>query len=141
VYILLKYYVHHFRGKFLPERSVQTLHVEGVNGTVRVSETAVAQHQRVALLYFATFFIGSFFLALSGMPMEVAMYDFASALGTIGFSKGGTGAHSSDYVLIVQTVGMVFARMEVYMVYTVLFAGLRKMKHSLMRRKKHGRGM
>ncbi|MDR0531179.1 MAG: TrkH family potassium uptake protein [Oscillospiraceae bacterium] len=140
IYILLKAAVHHFRKLFRPERAVQTLTIQGISGKIAISERAVAQHQRVALLYLLTFFAGAFLLTLGGMPIQDAMVDFASSLGTIGISGGQTGPNSSGYVLAVQIVGMVLARMEVYIVYVFAAAGTREVIHSLRRLRKFGRG-
>lgn len=131
IYILYKSLVHNMKCKFRPERSVNLLSVQGVYGKMQLSSETIAQHQRVALLYLATFFAGAFLLTLDGMSMEAAMYEFASSLGTIGLSGGQTGPNSSTYVLVVQTLGMLLARMEVYIIYIFAAAGVREFLRGL----------
>lgn len=133
IYILCKSFVHSIRCKFRPERSVNVLSVQGVHGTVRISAETLNQHQRVALIYLATFFAGSFVLTLDGIPMGDAMYEFASALGTIGLSSGHTGPNAGPLVLITQTIGMLLARMEVYIIYVFIAAGAREFWGALRR--------
>ncbi|MDR1927233.1 MAG: TrkH family potassium uptake protein, partial [Oscillospiraceae bacterium] len=123
VYVLCKSFAVNLAGKFRPERSVSLLTVYGVHGKTRVSDAQLTQHQRVALIYLATFFLGAFLLTLDGMSLQDAVFDFASALGTIGLSSGRTGPQSDHYVLLVQIVGMILARMEVYVVYVFGAAG------------------
>jgi trk system potassium uptake protein TrkH len=129
LYVLIRAFLEHLRAKFRPERAVSLVTVQGIAGKIRLSEPSLAQHQRVALIYLATFFFGSFLLSLDpGIPgMEDAMLEFASSLSTTGLSNY-TVAGASNYVMLIQTISMVFARMEVYMVYVFLWAGLGKLK-------------
>ncbi|MDR3313173.1 MAG: TrkH family potassium uptake protein [Oscillospiraceae bacterium] len=131
VYVLSRSFAVHLRAKFLPERAVSLVTVQGATGKFRLTEAGLAQHQRVALVYLATFFGGAFLLSLDpGIPtMEDAMFEFASSLSTTGLSDY-TNAEASNYVMLIQTVGMIFARMEVYMVYVFMAAGIAKLRQA-----------
>ena len=52
------------------------------------------------------------------------MFEFASALGTVGLSIGLTGTATNDATLIVQMVGMILGRLEIFIVLTGANYGL-----------------
>lgn len=45
------------------------------------------------------------------------MFEFASALGTVGLSVGITGYDASPVVLWTETVGMLAGRLEIYVIF------------------------
>ena len=69
------------------------------------------------ILYLIIFITGSLLLTLTAQcgVME-AMFEFASALGTVGLSIGVTGPTTCNSALLVETVGMLLGRLEIYIV-------------------------
>lgn len=126
VYILYKSFIFRLRERFLPERSVQNLTVYSSNGKTTITSKRLLQIHHFTLVYIATFFVGSLLLTFTGMPLDTAMFEFSSSLGTIGLSTGATSVESGSFVLIVQIFGMLLARLEVYVVYVFFAAGIRK---------------
>ena len=69
----------------------------------------------------------------AGSGLEKAMFEFASALGTVGLSIGLTGPTTNNATLIVEMIGMILGRLEIFIVLTGAYYGLQEIK-SLGRR-------
>jgi trk system potassium uptake protein TrkH len=67
-------------------------------------------------IYLSTFTIGSLILTLSGISLKDALFEFASALGTVGLSVGVTSASMPKAVLWTEIVGMFLGRLEFYII-------------------------
>ena len=52
------------------------------------------------------------------------MFEFASALGTVGLSIGLTGTTTNNATLVVEMVGMILGRLEIFIVLTGAYYGL-----------------
>ena len=69
------------------------------------------------LLYLGVFAAGTFILCACGFGIGDSMFEFASALGTVGLSVGITGYDASPVVLWTETVGMLAGRLEIYVIF------------------------
>ena len=56
------------------------------------------------------------------------MFEFASALGTVGLSIGLTGPATGSATLIVEMIGMIMGRLEIFIVLTGIYFGLNRVK-------------
>ena len=75
--------------------------------------------------YLLLFVAGALLLTLTaGCDLERAMFEFASALGTVGLSIGLTGPMTNNATLIVEMVGMILGRLEIFIVLTGAYYGL-----------------
>lgn len=68
------------------------------------------------MIYLFTFTIGSLILTLSGISLKDALFEFASALGTVGLSVGVTSASMPQAVLWTEVAGMFLGRLEFYII-------------------------
>jgi trk system potassium uptake protein TrkH len=78
----------------------------------RIRQTAV-----FVFLYLGFFVVGSGILSVYGYTMRDAMFEFASALGTVGLSVGLTTAQSPTGFLWTETLGMFLGRLEFFIVF------------------------
>lgn len=78
-------------------------------------------------LYLATWLAGASVLAACGYSLGDSLFEFASALGTVGLSVGVTSATTPATVLWAQTAGMLLGRLEFF----VVFAGAGKLLRDL----------
>ena len=65
-----------------------------------------------------------------------AMFDFASALSTVGLSIGITGPMTNDATLIVEMIGMLLGRLEIFIVVIGFTFGFGRLKDMLCRKKR-----
>jgi len=81
--------------------------------------------------YMGVFIAGTLLLTLTAdCSLFDAMYEFASALGTVGISNGVTNPGASAGSLIILMVGMFLGRLEIFIVFIGLYTGI----HMLRRR-------
>ncbi|MBL8733188.1 MAG: TrkH family potassium uptake protein [Planctomycetes bacterium] len=69
-------------------------------------------------LYLGTWLLGSVVLVALGNTLPQALFEFASALGTVGLSIGVTGPTTGSTMLWTETVGMLLGRLEFFVVFT-----------------------
>jgi trk system potassium uptake protein TrkH len=70
-----------------------------------------------AFLYLGTLAVGTGVLASYGYSLRESLFEFASALGTVGLSVGVTSAAAPAGVLWIETVGMLLGRLEFFVVF------------------------
>jgi trk system potassium uptake protein TrkH len=80
---------------------------------------AKTQISSFVALYLAIFGIGVFALCALGVSVPDAMFEFSSALGTVGLSRGIMVADAHSAILWIGTFGMFVGRLEIFV---VLFA-------------------
>ncbi len=78
-------------------------------------------------LYLATLAIGTGVLTSYGYSLKESLFEFASALGTVGLSVGVTSAAAPAGLLWTETAGMILGRLEFF----VLFIGLSRLVANL----------
>jgi trk system potassium uptake protein TrkH len=69
-------------------------------------------------LYLAVWLVGSCVLVAFGHGMSESLFEFASTLGTVGLSVGVTSIDASAGQLLLQSWGMIFGRLEFFVVVT-----------------------
>ena len=62
------------------------------------------------------------------------MFEFASALGTVGLSIGITGPSTGAGTLIVEMFGMVLGRLEIFLVIIGFYSGVNILRQSFNRK-------
>ena len=67
-------------------------------------------------MYLVIFLLGSLLLSLFGFSLQDAMFEFSSALSTVGLSTGIMNYHAADAILWIGTFGMFVGRLEIYVV-------------------------
>ena len=100
-----------------------------------ISPTELSQMGLYVVLYFCLFLLGSFILCCYGHPLAYSMFEFSSALGTVGLSAGIMTCDAPSLVLWTGTIGMFIGRLEIYVVLLAA-ARLGKDIRSCVRRRK-----
>lgn len=84
-----------------------------------------------ALVYLTVLLLGTFVYALFGYSIEDSLFQFASALGTVGLSVGITSATANPVILWTTTVGMFLGRLEIYPVLVAAVHAARRTRKRL----------
>jgi trk system potassium uptake protein TrkH len=79
-----------------------------------ISDTQLRQVAMFVFLYLAVFFVGSGIIAAYGYSLEDSLFEFASALSTVGISVGITSAGAPNGVLWVEMAAMFLGRLEFF---------------------------
>jgi trk system potassium uptake protein TrkH len=123
-----------FRRMLLPRGTV-TMPDVWVGETRRfLGDREIRQLAAFASLYLGTLALGTGVLAAYGYSLKESLFEFASALGTVGLSVGVTSAAVPAGLLWAETVGMILGRLEFFVVFigiTRLVANVAAMRGSL----------
>jgi trk system potassium uptake protein TrkH len=87
-----------------------------------LSDSRLRQIGLFVFLYLCIFGVGSGIIAAYGYSLQESLFEFASALGTVGLSVGVTAATAPPGVLWAEIVGMILGRLEFF----TIFIGLTK---------------
>ena len=129
VYVMLKNVVWSFRDKFSNRRTVRA---DTIRYPDRDEVLDVGQKSEIGsflLLYLLVFGLGTCILTFCGNSIGDSMFEFSSALGTVGLSVGITAYNASPLVLWTETAGMFVGRLEIYVVFLALFQVVRDVKN------------
>lgn len=85
-----------------------------------VGDADLAGTATFTALFLAVWALGTGVLAAYGYPLQECLFEYASALGTVGLSIGISTAQAPDGVLWAETVGMFLGRLEFFVVAVAL---------------------
>ncbi len=79
--------------------------------------------------YLVIYIVGSLLITVTAnCSLTEAMFDFASSLGTVGLSIGITGPMTNNATLIVEMIGMLLGRLEIFIVFTGIVSGFKNIR-------------
>ena len=129
VYLILRMIGLNVKRKLLPQRCVDTPTFVKAQGRTKIDEELCSDTVGFVGCYLLLFAAGTLIITLTaGCGLEKAMFEFASALGTVGLSIGLTGPMTNNATLIVEMIGMILGRLEIFIVLTGAYYGLREIK-------------
>lgn len=114
IYVLYRGLVWEFRRRLLPRRAVTEPDVWRGEHRVFIGDSQLRGVAMFVFLYLAVFFVGSGILAAYGYPLQDSLFEFASALSTVGISVGITSAEAPAGVLWAEMGAMFLGRLEFF---------------------------
>jgi trk system potassium uptake protein len=127
VFLLTKAVWWEIRRALLPQSAVIDETVWRGETKFRVDHEHVRQVAVFCCLYLALLAAGTLVITAYGYPLDRAVFEYASAQGTVGLSVGVTTPDAPLGVLWIQTAGMFLGRLEFF----VVFIGLVKIARDL----------
>ena len=129
VYLILRMMGQNINKKLLPQRCVDAPTYVKAQGRTKIDGELCSDTVGFVGCYLLLFIAGTLALTLTaGCSLEKAMFEFASALGTVGLSIGLTGPTTNNATLIVEMIGMILGRLEIFIVLTGGYYGLHEIK-------------
>ncbi|MGN0628446.1 MAG: TrkH family potassium uptake protein [Oscillospiraceae bacterium] len=130
IYIMLRMVGLSIKRRFVPQRSVDAPYYIKAQGKTKIDEALCSDTLGFVGCYVLLFILGSLLLTLTaGCGLGEAMFEFASALGTVGLSIGLTGPGTGTATLIVEIFGMILGRLEIFIVLAGLRFVFRSLRH------------
>ncbi len=125
IVVMLKSLILSIKKRFLPKQVIKDVILHQADGA-----KALASHQTLdvfqfVFLYFLLLIAGSLIISLYGYSFQDSLFEFASALGTVGTSVGITAINAPLGVLWTEIIGMMLGRLEI-IVYFVAFIAIGK---------------
>jgi trk system potassium uptake protein TrkH len=108
------------RRLFAPARAVIDTSVWQGDGRVTIADRGVVQTAVFTFTYLTIFAVGAGILMACGYGLQESLFEYASALGTVGLSVGVTSASAPVPVLWAEIVGMFLGRLEIFIVLIAL---------------------
>lgn len=121
VYLSLRGLSHNLHRKAGAPRQVSIMHYYRAQGKTDINDGLLFEAMHYVGTYMIIFLLGSFGLMwVNDCSMSAAFFEFASALGTVGLSVGMTGPQTPAPALLIEIMGMILGRLEIF---TVLIGG------------------
>lgn len=134
IYVMLKAFVWNLKRKFLPEHTVSEISINRPEGKVYVEPGIFSEAANYVFLYIVILLTGTGILAAYGYSFQDSLFEYASALGTVGLSVGVTTPDMPVVGLWAMIVGMLLGRLEIYVVFIGVIKIAKDLKKGLKRK-------
>jgi trk system potassium uptake protein TrkH len=128
IYLILKSIYWEIKEQFLPRRNISSNYLWRGEHKFYINSEHVKQVANYIILYLFTFFIGVGIHTAYGYSLLDSMFEFGSALGTVGLSIGLLSPESPLGIIWTQTLGMFLGRLEFLI---ILYAGIKLFKDGI----------
>jgi trk system potassium uptake protein TrkH len=131
-YLLIRIATENIRNRLSPvQRITKPAHYR-VQSREFIDNNLIKDTVGFVACYVAVFFIGTLLLTLTAdCTLYDAMFEFASAFGTVGISNGLANANASIGSLLVLIIGMILGRLEVFIVFIAIYSGIQTIKNKI----------
>ncbi|MFO7915396.1 MAG: TrkH family potassium uptake protein [Candidatus Krumholzibacteriales bacterium] len=120
VFLLMKSFFWEIRRHLMPGTAILERPVWEGNRRVFVDDGRIRKTAVFAFVYLATYVSGALVLCACGYGLGDSLFEFASAIGTVGLSVGVTSAGMSDTALWAEILAMFLGRLEFFVVVVSL---------------------
>lgn len=136
VYLMLRLCGIHIRKKLSPDSNIEAPTYIKANGKTPIDRELADDTTGFVMAYLVIYIVGSLALTVTAdCTLTEAMFDFASSLSTVGLSIGITGPATNDATLIVEMIGMLLGRLEIFIVAVGFTFGFAAVKNLFKRRR------
>jgi len=131
IFLLWKSVMWELRRSLLPRTAVTENPVWEAERQVFVNDARLRQIGAFVFLYLLTFAAGSAILAAHGYGLKESLFEYASAVGTVGLSVGVTSPSAPAGVLWAEIIGMLLGRLEFFVIFVSAAKLLRDTGHMI----------
>jgi trk system potassium uptake protein TrkH len=117
VYLMLRIMKENIKSRLSSSRTVSNPFFYRAQGKTYIDKSLESDTVGFIFCYMVIYVIGSLLITLSAScSLNDAMFDFASSLGTVGLSIGLTGPNTNNATLLIEMIGMLLGRLEIFIV-------------------------
>jgi len=136
VYLMLRLAKLNLKKRISPDRKVEAPSYIKAEGKTPIDMELASDTTGFVVWYLGLFILGtSLIMITANCTLQEAMFEFASALGTVGLSIGLTTPTTNAGTLIIEMVGMLLGRLEIFIVFLSIISGLTSFRNFLFKRK------
>ena len=140
VYLILRMAAENMKERVSSKRRVSVPVYTNAQGRQPIDGELYKQTGSFVTAYLVIFITGSLLLTeTADCSLTEAMFEFASALGTVGLSIGVTGPASNNATLIVEMTGMLLGRLEIFIIFIGFYCMADRIKNTLVRKRRQHR--
>lgn len=132
VYLMIRTTLQNIRKRLSSPRNVETLYYFRAQGKTTIDSTLTMDTSGFVTTYLILYITGTLLLTQTAdCSLTEAMFEFASALGTVGLSIGITSPDTNTATLVVEMFGMILGRLEIFIVFIGFYSAGSFIKQSL----------
>lgn len=130
VYLMLRLTGIQLKKKLSPGRHVSSPYYIKASGKTPIDRELADETTSFFFAYILIYITGSLLITVTAdCTLMEAMFDFASSLSTVGLSIGITNPMTNNATLIVEMIGMLLGRLEIFIVVIGFTFGFRSLKN------------
>ena len=129
IIVVLKGIYRSIKGTVLNKKMVTTTFIERVGKKTELTDDEITSTSSYILFYLILFFVGSLIFTMYGNNLQDSMFEFVSALSTVGLSVGITNYNAPAVILWTAAVGMFLGRLEIMVVFEAALRMIKDIKH------------
>lgn len=116
VYIMCKNCIWNIKIQFMSPHLVNEDYVYKPEGKVYIKDSDRKNIANYAFIYMVLYVIGVSIMLINNYSLQDSLFEFASALGTVGLSVGITSPLAPPIILWTEILGMLFGRLEIWVI-------------------------
>jgi trk system potassium uptake protein TrkH len=117
VYLMFRIMKENIKRRLSSARAVSNPYFYRAQGKTYIDKSVESDTVGFIFCYIVIFIIGTLLITLTeSCSLSDAMFEFASSLGTVGLSIGITGPSTNSATLIIEMIGMLLGRLEIFIV-------------------------
>lgn len=120
IYLLWRFLIWEIKRSLMPRTAILECPVWEGNRRIFLEDAKIRQIAVFVFIYTATYFLGVMLLCICGYNLRDSIFEFASAIGTVGLSVGVTSAQMPDVALWAETFAMFLGRLEFFVIIVSL---------------------
>lgn len=130
VYLMYRIMKENIKKRLSSSRTVSNPYFFRAQGKTYIDKSLESDTVGFIFCYIVIFVIGSLLITLTAScSLSDAMFEFASSLGTVGLSIGLTGPTTNNMTLIIQMIGMLLGRLEIFIVIIGVHLSIKKVSN------------
>lgn len=102
------------------KKTIKTRFINRLGTKTIVEKEEIIQNHSFLMVYILFLVVGTLIFTAYGYSILDSLFEFASALGTVGLSVGITGYHAAPGIMWTATLGMFFGRLEFYVIFVAI---------------------
>ncbi len=135
-YLLLRLAGRNIKRKLSPSRTVEAPEYTKASGKAPIDDELAEDTTGFFIAFMSIYVVGSLALTVAAdCTLTEAMFDFASSLSTVGLSIGITNPTTCSAALIVEMLGMLLGRLEIFIVLIGITFGFKMLRHPKRKQK------
>ena len=132
VYLMWRMMKENISRRLSSARTIRNPHYYRAQGKTYIDQATQSDTVGFIACYLFIFIIGSLLITLTeSCALSDAMFEFASSLSTVGLSIGITGPHTNNLTLIIEIIGMLLGRLEIFIVLMGVYVSSKKIRQAL----------
>lgn len=132
VYILLRLALLNIHKRLSPSRKIEAPYYVKAQGNTPIDHSLASDTTGFVVCYLVLFIVGALLTTITAnCSLSEGMFEFASALGTVGLSIGLTGPATGTGTLIIEMFGMMLGRLEIFIILIGIYSGIGIIKRRL----------